>query len=142
MKNNIDWIIHYVADGVPCDCCGKVENNFLPLMCNSHTHGMSKYGHLDFQIVLRYPMEEIGRILNTFGLRVQAGEQFKDGDLVEGIYLDCPVRLSEFTECDRKVLRVVIPDRENRFPEDDGCTEPHVFQMLDTEFLMRGDHTH
>ena len=99
---------------------------------------MAQYGHLDFQLVINYPNEEIGRILNTLGLRVQAGERFRDGDYVEGIYEDCLVRIKEFTECDRKVLRVIIPDKHNRFPEDMNCTYPHIVQMLDTEQLMKG----
>lgn len=138
MNSEIDWVIHVVKNGVKCDCCDEVENGFLPFLCNCHTHGMAKYGHLDFQVVLNYPDEEIAYLLNIFGLRVQAGEKFKNGELVEGIYEDCPVRLSEFKECERTVLRIIIPDRQNRFPEDEGCTAPHVFQMLDTDYLMKG----
>ena len=48
------------------------------------------------------------------------------------------VRMKEFTECERKVLRVIIPDKHNRFPEDNECTYPHIVQLLETEQLMRG----
>lgn len=89
MKPKIDWIIHCVANGVACNDCGKTEDCMLPETCNAHTHGMERYGHLDFQIVLRFDLTEICRILNTLGLRVQAGQKFKAGDLVEGIYADC-----------------------------------------------------
>lgn len=77
------------------------------------------------------------RILNTFGLKVKAGERFKNGDLIEGIYLDCPVRLSEFTENGRTVLRVVVPDKENRFPEDRDCGYPYSLQMIHTDALYK-----
>jgi len=136
MNKEIDWIIHLVMNYVPCHDCGKVEDSFIPYTCNCHTHGMELYNHLDFQIIIEYPREEIGRILNTLGLRVQAGETFKDGDFVEGIYEDCSVRLNEFTDNGRKVLRVVIPDRNNRFPEDEGCEGPYTYQTLDTEYLL------
>ena len=76
--------------------------------------------------VLNCSDQEIGRILNTLGLRVQAGERFHNGDLVEGIFLDCPVRLQEFDEGGRTVLRVVIPDGKNRFPEDTNCEYPYT----------------
>ena len=135
MKPKLDWVIHLVKNGVACACCGEVENGFVQYACNSHTHGMAKYNHSDFQLVLSLPDNEIGRILNTLGLRVQAGERFHNGDLVEGIYLDCPVRLQEFEECDRTVLRVVIPDKQNRFPEDTNCEYPYTLQIFDTEFL-------
>lgn len=131
----IDWIIHIVANGVVCRDCGKVENSFPVYICNAHTHGMAKYGHRDFQLVLHMAQEEMGYVLNTMGLRVQAGERFKAGDLVEGIFLDCPVRLDEFKECDRTVLRVVIPDGKNRFPEDPDCEYPYNMQTLPMEEL-------
>lgn len=136
MKTKIDWIIHYVANGACCEC-GNVESEFIPYACNAHTHGMERYDHPDFQLVLNYPPQEIARILNTMGLRVQSGERFQAGDLVEGIYLDCPVRLDEAEECGRTVLRVVIPDKHNIFPEDERCMERYRIQMLPTEALCR-----
>lgn len=48
MNQKIDWLIHLVANGA-CDECGEVETDFLPYMCNAHTHGLERYGHLDFQ---------------------------------------------------------------------------------------------
>lgn len=37
-------------------------------------------------MTIAYPHKEICRILNTLGLRVQAGEHFKDGDMVPSQY--------------------------------------------------------
>lgn len=113
----IDWIIHLCCNGAECAECGDVENGFLPYLCNAHTHGMEKYHHMDFQMVLNLPPQEIGRILNTFGLMVQSGCRFHDGEYVLGIYEDCSVRLMEFAECGRKVLRIVLPDSHNIYPE-------------------------
>lgn len=137
MKQEINWIIHLVANGA-CDNCGKMESRFLPYLCNAHTHGMEQYGHPDFQLVLFLPQAEIGRILNTLGLRVQSGERFHAGDMVSGIYEDCDIRLDEYEETGRKVLRVIIPDKYNVFPEDEHCMEPYNLQMLDTEALYIG----
>ena len=39
MSKQIDWMIHYCANGV-CDECGKAEEGFIPYACNAHTHGM------------------------------------------------------------------------------------------------------
>lgn len=135
MSQNIDWVIHLVTNGVACSDCGKIEENFLPYACNAHTHGMANYDYLDFQIVLNYPTTEICRILNTMGLRVQSGEHFKSGDLVSGIYLDCDVRLDEYEETGRTVLRVVIPDKNGHFPEDPSCNELFQLQKLKTDDL-------
>lgn len=51
MRDKIDWIIHYCANGIDCADCGKIETGYLPYTCNAHTHGLAKYGHMDFQIV-------------------------------------------------------------------------------------------
>ena len=134
MDQKIDWLIHLVANGT-CDECGAVETDFLPYMCNAHTHGLERYGHLDFQMVLFLPTEEIGRILNTLGLRVQSGERFRSGDMVSGIYEDCDVRLDEYEETGRKVLRVIIPDANNIFPEEGDCMLPYCLQLLKTDEL-------
>ena len=134
MDQKIDWVIHLVANGA-CDECGEIETGFLPYMCNAHTHGLERYGHLDFQMVLFLPTEEIGRILNTLGLRVQSGERFQSGDMVSGIYEDCDVRLDEYEETGRKVLRVIIPDANNIFPEEGDCMLPYCLQFLKTDEL-------
>ncbi len=133
----IDWIIHYCANGNVCDKCQMAEHSFLPNTCNAHTHGMEKYKHKDFQIILNFGPEEIMRILNTLGLRVQSGEQFQNGDLVSGIYEDCNVRLDEYEETGRKVLRVIIPDKYNIFPEDEHCMAVYRLQLLKTDSLHR-----
>lgn len=132
-----DWIIHLVANGAVCAECGKAEYSFRPNLCNAHTHGMEKYNHPDFQMVLRASNEEICRILNTLGLRVQQGEKFYDGAYVTGIYEDCRVRLQQFEETGRKVLRVIIPDGNNIFPENPACVAPYNLQLLKTEELSK-----
>lgn len=136
MNSKIDWIIHHCANGT-CDDCGKTESDFLPHTCNAHTHGMDKYGQRDFQIVLALSPEEVCRILNTLGQRVQSGERFKAGDYVSGIYLDCDIRLDEYEETGRQVLRIMIPDRDNRYPEHHECMYPYTLQLLKTDALYQ-----
>lgn len=72
----LDWIIEFVGNGVACTQCSKIENPFPQNICNAHTHGMDKYQHPDFHLVLHISDEDIGYILNSLGLRVQAGERF------------------------------------------------------------------
>ena len=134
MKQKVDWIIHCCCNDA-CDECGQVETGYLPYMCNAHTHGMERYGHPDFQMVLYAPHKEIMRILNTFGLMVQQGRKFHGGEYVLGIYEDCSVRLMEFEETGRTVLRVVIPDKNNVYPEDSNCQLPYSLQHLETDAL-------
>lgn len=134
MKKKINWILHYVTNGVGCDICGKVENGFPEFICDAHTHGMTEYDHLEFQVVLNYGAEEVGRLLNTMGCRVRDGERFQDGDLVEGLYLDCNILLKLMPDANGEpVLRLIIPDRDNRMPED--SVAPYTFQLLATPVL-------
>lgn len=131
----IDWIIHAVANGVYCPTSGTIEDGFVENACNFHTHGMEQYGHLNFQVVLELPAEDIGYILNTLGQRVQAGEYFEDGQYVSGIFEDCDIRLKLFEETGRQVLRVIIPDNNNIFPDDDRCMDVFKLQLLPTDML-------
>ena len=112
-----DWIIHCVINET-------VPDKTL----NSHTHGMGKYSHPDFQLVLPYKKEDVMYLLNAIGHRVQNGEKFRAGDMVKGLYEDCEVRLDLVMETGRLVLRLIVPDKSNRFPEDPLCEEPYKYQ--------------
>ena len=92
---------------------------------------MKKYRPADFHMVLNLPQEHICYLLNTMGMRVQGGETFHDGDMVSGIYEDCSIRLKKVRETGRDVLRLIIPDKHNRFPEDENCMEPYRHQELE-----------
>lgn len=135
MEKKIDWVVHMVMNGANCDVCGKREDELIPYACDAHTHGMNNYGHKEFQMVLAYEPKELMRILNYLGLKVQAGEKFRDGDMVSGIYLDCDVQLREFECHGDTVLRVIIPDRMNRFPDNPDCEEILKIQLLETDDL-------
>lgn len=137
MEKKVDWIYHYVANGVQCGECGEVENSFPQYVCDAHTHGMNRYNHLEFQVIIDYGPEEVGRLLNTMGRRVQNGERFKNNDVVKGLYLDCDVHLWEMSDASgRTVLRLIIPDKQNRMPEK--ADYPYSMQMLCTQLLTFG----
>lgn len=135
-KEFLDWIIHYVANGAECAECGEVESSFLSYACDAHTHGLSRYNHQELQLVLDMGKDEIMRILNTIGLRIKAGDRFKAGDFIKGIYEDCDVRLDEFKHGNETRLRVIVPDKNNYFPEDERCSDAYLLQLLPTEDLM------
>ena len=116
----MNWIIHSIIN----------QAGPFPYLCNAHTHGMENYEHLDFQMVLNLPTEHIAYLLNTMGKRVQDGEVFHDGDMVSGLYEDCDLRLKKFQETGRDVLRLIIPDKYNRFPENKDCMAPYKYQEL------------
>ena len=70
MGKNVDWIIHYILD----------NPGPYPYLCNAHTHGMEKYRHPDFQMVLNLPQEHICYLLNSCGRkRGKAGSRNTGG---------------------------------------------------------------
>lgn len=137
VTKGINWIVHYVTDSI-CDMCG--DNNtphFKPNLCNAHTHGLRElYGHPEFQFVLNIGMKTVLPILNHLGLMVKSGRRFKAGDSVSGIILGYDIRLFEATDNGKKVLRVVVPDQYNRFPDDEDCEAVYNLQHLSTKNLM------
>jgi len=133
----LKWIILIESNDTICTECGKKEQNFIPFACNATTYGLVKlFGHKEFQLVIKYPKKEILYILNTLGLRVQAGEKFSDGDIITGIYEDCSVKLVEFEDAGQKVLRVIVPDKYCRFPDDPLCMDEYKHQLLTIDELL------
>ena len=136
MKQKIDWLIGYTTNGEPCAHCGKVEHDFLPYFFNAKTHGMDKYGHKEFQMVLKIDHKMVMYILNSLGKRVQAGEKFQSGDYVSEIIEGFDLRLQEFPDGDTCVLRVFIPDPNGKFPDDIDCESIYALQKQPIHELM------
>lgn len=128
-----DWMIHVVSSS-------EEDEDIYPGMCDAHTHGLDKYGHLEFQFVLAYPYEFIGQILNGIGERVKNGETFQDGDLIDG-FLKPPAKLKVFKTTDafgNDVLRLLVPDGKYRWPEDSD-EYPYSMQQFSPYYHPIGD---
>lgn len=141
MEKKIDWIIALECNGCKCDMCGEIEYNFVDGFCNAHTYGMFKYGHPEFQLVLHMDHKMILYTLNMLGLRVQAGEIFKDGDIIKDLFEGYNALLKEFEYNGQKMLRVIIPDPNHKFPNDEGCQLEYSYQALPIEDLYKQDAT-
>ena len=135
MKSNYNWQIHAIKNGCECANDGEYIFDMIPGAANFHTHGLEQYNHPDFQLVLDYDLGTAADILNALGECVSNGEKFKAGDYVKGIFEDCDVRLDVFEESGRDVLRVIVPDANNIFPDEEGCQSSFCHQMLPTEEL-------
>lgn len=140
MKPKVDWIIALECNGYKCNVCGLTEYNFIPGYCNAHTYGMFKYNHPEFQLVLRMEDKMILYTLNRLGLRVQAGQVFKDGDVIDDLFEGYKALLKEIEYNGEKMLRVIIPDENHKFPDDEDCQPHYRHQVLPVEDLY--DHTH
>ncbi len=130
-----DWIIHLVMNGAECGECEKKENGFLRYTCDSHTHGMEKYNHPNFQIVVDFEPDYIMGILNILCFMVQSGRKFHNGEFVEGIIDERKLRLDKHIENGFEIFRVVFPDDNNLFPEDANCKYPYSVQNFKVKDL-------
>lgn len=137
---DLEWKIIYIANGYQCQICGKTEYPYIDHICDAHTVGlMETFGHPELQLIIDYGPNEIMRILNTIGIRIKNGERFKEGDMIKGIYEDCELRLDCIDDGYgiEPYLRVIIPDRNNLFPEEPGCNTLHSLQRYGLSQLER-----
>lgn len=130
-----DWIIHYVQNH-DCDICGKHEENNIgfPAFANIHTHGLVSYGHPEICIPLDVGQEVAMNLLNTLGYRITVhNETFEEGyndDILADGYR---AKFIKFNEDDK--LYLILPDANNRLPEDDLCEIPYSYQLLYAEII-------
>lgn len=129
MKENIDWIIHYVQEH-DCEICGKHEDNLIGFtgFANIHTHGLNKYNHKELCVPLDLGYRLSCTILNQCGLRIKLGnEKFVPG-FNYSVIQDLPVLFYEFENSN--TLYMIMPDPNGRFPEDENCEFPFNKQLL------------
>lgn len=95
------WYAHFVFD-----------DDTYPFSVNCHTHGLlEKYGHTDLQICLPIPDKVAHAVLWDVVRRIEKGETFKTGDTAFDIIQNYPVTFIDAMELDRKVLRIIFPDK-------------------------------
>jgi len=99
------FYIHFV----PCD---DFDNS--PSGVNIHTHGIPEsLGHPDFQITVLLDLEIASGILHDLYDSVKAGRTFEAEDVVSNILVGgMKLTFIEAMECDRPVLRVILPDSD------------------------------
>ena len=132
-KKEIPWIIHAVAPTL------EEINNKTNISDHIvfHTHGLKQYNN-NLELELNLPINTkqamqfinlIGYAIAFKGLKVEHGTILKEKTLfscevafveVEPIYGD---------DDNTKVLRIIFPDKNFRFPWDIGCEEPYASQI-------------
>jgi len=99
------FVIHYVPND---------DFDHSPSGVNIHTHGLHKINnHLDFQITVPLPPHIASRIMHRLYELVKGGEVFcAGGESDKVLQGGMKVGFIEVQECDRTVLRVIIPDED------------------------------
>lgn len=129
-----DWFVVGIKNGMRCNKGGGIINDLIPNVAIFHTIGLERYNHPDFQLVLNCDMGTACTILNTFGDYVRAGRRFYSEECVSDIF-NCDIRIKTFKHNGRNVLRIIIPDGNFIYPDEDGCDPGFCFQLLPTEQL-------
>jgi hypothetical protein len=111
------WVAHYVAD-MP----GKA--------IDYHTHGIREgHNHMDFQVV--YPLDPklIHQMIHGLYATVKAGGVIPVETRYSEVLQGYDVYFKVYQQSGRNVLRMILPDKKNLFPFDDGCDPNFLFQM-------------
>lgn len=110
------WFMHYIP----------LEN----AMVNIHTHGLAEnLHHVDLQIVLPIE-EEMAQILLTSVIEnIKNGYTYYEG-LYNNVIEELNVEFKQFTESGRDVLRLILPDNNGIFPDNEKCESPYNKQLV------------
>ena len=130
-----DWIIHHVQNH-DCDVCNTHVKDSVGFygFADIHTHGLNKHNHPEICIPLDISPKVAMNVLNTIGYRIAVnGEIFKEGyndTVLAGKYR---VKFVKFDDDD--TLYLILPDVNNRLPEDDMCDLPYSSQLFYAEII-------
>ena len=109
------WLAHLVLDASDC-----------PYNFNYHTHGVKQnMGHTDFQVCAPINPNIAHNIMARIIDQVKKGKTFKAGieysgeEIIEGEY---SIYFADAEECNRPVLRLIIPDTQNKFIREEMDT--------------------
>lgn len=93
-----------------------------------HTHGLpAKYGHPDLQIVIPLPEDVALGIFWAVVHKIEDGAMFFPGMRASEIVKGYDVKFVMAKECDRDVLRIILPDKEGGL--DRGCFKQENFNF-------------
>lgn len=116
----VDWIIH------------AVNGDRLVF----HTHNAAQYCGKELELNLSVASKQGMMILNTVVLHCRDNEiELKDGMVLTEVFT-VPIHIVEIApieahSLEERVLRVVVPDENGKFPNEAGCN-PNYRQQIDT----------
>lgn len=109
------WMIHRTCDGK------KVV---------FHTEGLDKYDSLELELNLTMSDKQGMISLNIIGLEIANGRKFEDREIDDTLFT-CKIAFKKIKGIYLKkdVLRVIVVDKNSKFPWEEGCEEPFKSQM-------------
>lgn len=97
---------------------------------NVHTHGLvHSMNHIDLQIAMPLKAQLLATLIHDIVDKIRDGAKIKDGDILDYVLKDYNVKAVQMTEMGRPVIRILLPDKDGAFPDDDACAENFKIQM-------------
>lgn len=133
MKDNLNDVMKQQKEMI--DKYGFVIHNVFPssedeILWSHHTHGLKEnFNHTDLEIVLPIDPQLAGSLLHGMVSLIKKGESFENILISDKVIENFDVQLVETMEGDRKVIRVVLPDANGKFPKDKDCAEIYKNQL-------------
>lgn len=116
-------MIHYVPD-----------TDKTPFGIDAHTHGLDAYNHLELECILPVSQDNMVSIINPLIKMIVEGEPLSEGcrrDLLINDYQMYFIEVKDIWDSNKSVLRIIIPDEENKMPWDEGCDSIYASQGFD-----------
>lgn len=103
---NFGFYMHFVIDAIDC-----------PNQSNIHTHGLPKsFNHPDLQLCFPLPEQIAASLIHSAVNLIRSGIRLETDIFYEGIMNDgYKVQFIKTTECDRPVLRMIVPDKNHKY---------------------------
>ena len=99
-----------------------------PSGINIHTHGLEySFNHINFQFVVPVGETLAMQLMHTLVDTIREGATYEPGKKYSEVLENYNVTFIEATECDRKVLRMIFPDKNGNIDED-KIEEPYKQQ--------------
>ena len=134
-NNLMEWLVVASMNGETCSVCGKKSNEFQAGTCWFNTYGLFRFGHPEFEMVVQLSPIRMAKILNVLGLLVSVGQKFEEGGTITIEGIDKEFHLKEFCLDGQKYLRLIVPDNNGLYPEDEGCEYPFSMQLKSIDEL-------
>lgn len=125
-----DWIIHAVISD---------DSSAEGYIQNIHTHGLMVHGCPELMISLPVAPEMAAGLINCIGMRiVRDNITLADGGRYSQFLAgDYDIMIKMYETIDEEIALIVLPDKCNRFPGEEGCDPSYAEQLKAAEAFIK-----
>ena len=105
-----------------------------PFGADAYTYGLNEYNHLELECVFPLFHSEIVSIINPLINMILQGHHLSEGYYKNPLmndYVMYFIEVKDIWGSNKSVLRIIVPDEENKMPWDEGCNPYYAEQIFD-----------